>query len=139
MNEEDVERIMQQPWTMTSSDGGLSLPDDGGTHPRSYGAFPRKIREYSMERGVITLEQAIHSSTGLSASVLGIVDRGYLRPGAFADVLVFDPETIRDTATYDDPHSNSEGMVYVFVNGGAAVVDGEPTGDDFGRTLLRAN
>lgn len=135
MNEDDVERIMRQPWNMTSSDGGLTEFGEGAVHPRNYGAFPRKIREYVMERGVITLEQAVYSSSGLPATVLGITDRGFIRPGAYADILIFDPEEVRDTATYDEPHSYSEGMHYVFVNGRPAVAEGEVTQDRHGRLL----
>ena len=135
MNEKDVEAFMKQPWTMTCTDGGLVAFGDGAEHPRAYGAFPRKIRRYVMERGVVTLEQAIHSSTGLTATVLGIEDRGFLRPGAFADVVVFDPETIADKATYMEPHAYSVGMDVVLVNGRFAIDGGKVTDGRFGRVL----
>lgn len=77
MNEKDVEAFMKQPWTMTCTDGGLSEFGSGEEHPRAYGAFPRKISRYVFERNVISLEQAIHSSTGLTATVLGVRDRGF--------------------------------------------------------------
>lgn len=137
MNEKDVEAIMKQPWTMTSTDGGLVEFGKSAEHPRAYGAFPRKIRRYSLDRGVIPLEQAIHSSTGLPAKVFHIQDRGELRAGAFADVIVFDPKTITDVATYEKPHAYSKGMDYIFVNGAPAVVDGKVTAERHGRLLLR--
>ncbi|WP_333588230.1 N-acyl-D-amino-acid deacylase family protein, partial [Phenylobacterium sp.] len=137
MNEKDVELLMRQPWMMTSSDGALPRFGDGAEHPRAYGAFPRKLRRYVIEREVIDWAQAIHSSTGLSAEVLAIPDRGVLREGAFADVLVIDPETIRDVATYQEPHAYSEGMVHVFVNGKPAITDRTVTDQRHGRVLLR--
>jgi len=137
MNERDVERLMQQPWTMTSSDGALGPFGVGGEHPRAYGAFPRKFRRYVLDREVVSMAQAIHASTGLSAEVFSIPDRGVLRAGAYADVLVFDPETIRDVATYQQPHAYSEGMEYIFVNGKPAVMDGEVTDERHGRVLRR--
>jgi N-acyl-D-amino-acid deacylase len=135
MNEEDVERIMRQPWTMTSSDGGIPEFGVGNPHPRSYGAYPRKIRRYVLERGVITLEHMVHASSGLTASVLGPPDRGFLRPGAHADVLVFDPARVRDTATFADPHAYAEGMDVVLVNGRPAILDGELLAERHGRIL----
>lgn len=137
MNENDVEHIMRQPWTMTSTDGGLPEFGVGGTHPRAYGAFPRKFRRYVLDKPVISMEQAIHSSTGLPAKVFNIADRGVLKPGAYADVVVFDPETIRDVATYEKPHAYSEGMEFVFVNGKAAIADGKVTPERHGKVLLR--
>lgn len=137
MNEKDLEALMKQPWMMTSSDGGLVKFGSGSEHPRAYGAYPRKLRRYVLDKGVISMEQAIHASAGLPATVFGIRDRGFLRRGAFADVLVFDPKTIRDTATYDKPHSYSVGMVHVFVNGQAAVTDGKVVPKRYGRLLLK--
>ncbi|MDP2214447.1 amidohydrolase family protein, partial [Phenylobacterium sp.] len=137
MNEGDVERLMQQPWTMTSSDGALVAFGVGGEHPRAYGAFPRKFRRYVMEREVISMAQAIHSSTGLAAQVFAITDRGVIAPGAYADVLVFNPETIRDVATYQEPHAYSEGMEYIFVNGKTALSAGKVTDERHGRVLRR--
>jgi N-acyl-D-amino-acid deacylase len=137
MSEADIETIMKQPWTMTSSDSLLPRFGVGHEHPRAYGAFTRKLRRYALDRPVITLEQAIHSSSGLTARVFGIEDRGVIRPGAFADVIVFDPRTVRDVATYEKPHAYSQGMEYVFVNGRAAVWEGRATPERFGRVLLR--
>ena len=137
MHDDDVETLMRQPWTMTSSDGGLVPLDEGVPHPRSYGAFARKIRLYVNEKGTVGLEDAIRSMTSLPASVFGMSDRGVLRADAVADVVVFDPARVRDVATYTDPHRYSEGMVHVFVNGVAAVRDGAFTGDRPGRVLRK--
>ncbi len=90
-----------------------------------------------IERDVISMAQAIHASTGLSAKVFSIPDRGVIAPGAYADVLVFDPETIRDVATYQDPHTYSEGMEYIFVNGQTALAEGKVTEARHGRVLRR--
>jgi N-acyl-D-amino-acid deacylase len=137
MNEGDVENLMKQPWMMTSSDGALPKFGEGAEHPRAYGAFPRKFRRYVIDRNVISWEQAVHASTGLPAQVFAIKDRGVLRPGAYADVLIINPETIRDVATYEQPHAYSEGMDYVFVNGKAAVADGKVTPQRYGRVIYR--
>jgi N-acyl-D-amino-acid deacylase len=117
MSERDVDLIMRQPWTMTSTDGGLVAMGQGKPHPRSYGAFPRKLRLYVRERNVIDLPSAIRSMTSLSAQVFGLKDRGQIRAGAFADVLIFDPVRVNDPATYQDPHRLAEGMTFIFVNG----------------------
>lgn len=137
MSEADVEAFMRQPWTMTSTDGGLPHFGKTSEHPRAYGAFPRKLRSYVLDKPVIPMAQAIHAATGLPAKILGVPDRGLLREGAFADVIIFDPETIRDLATYERPHAYSVGMDYVFVNGKAALAEGKPTADRHGRVLLR--
>jgi N-acyl-D-amino-acid deacylase len=117
MIESDIELIMRQPFTMTCTDGDLVPFGQGKPHPRGNGAFARKIRHYVNERGAIDLPFAIRSMTSLPASVYGLKDRGVLRPGAWADVLVFDPAKVRDAATYLEPHQLSEGMEYVIVNG----------------------
>jgi N-acyl-D-aspartate/D-glutamate deacylase len=137
MNEDDVETFMKQPWTMTSSDGGLGPFGVGQQHPRAYGAFPRKFRRYVIDKPVLTWEQAVHQSSGLTADVFHFDGRGYLKPGYFADVLVINPETIRDVSTYTKPHAYSVGMDYVFVNGQAAVAAGKVTTGHFGKVLLR--
>jgi N-acyl-D-amino-acid deacylase len=117
MTESDIELIMRQPFTMTCTDGDLVPFGQGQPHPRGNGAFARKIHRYVSERGVIDLPFAIRSMTSLPASVFGLKDRGVLRVGAWADILVFDPAKVRDMATYLDPHQLSEGMEYVLVNG----------------------
>jgi N-acyl-D-amino-acid deacylase len=137
MNDADVRRFMQQPWTFTCSDGTLVPFGQGVPHPRSYGTFPRKIRKYALEDGVITLPFAIHSMTGLPAAVFRIQDRGVIRPGAFADIDVYDLAKVNDPATYLKPHQLAQGMVDVLVNGGFAIKDGRFTGDLHGRVLHR--
>lgn len=137
MSDKDVEAFMQQGWTMTSTDGGLPPFGQTAEHPRAYGSFPRKLRNYVLDKPVIPMEQAIHAATGLPAQVFAITDRGALRKGAFADVIVFDAHKVRDTATYEKPHAYAEGMEYVFVNGHAALANGKPAAARFGRVLLR--
>ena len=137
MNDEDVETLMVQPWTMTSSDGGLVPLNEGVPHPRSYGTFARKIRLYVQEKGVVTLEHAIRSMTSLPAQVFGMTNRGMLRPGMTADIAIFDLGAVRDLAEYADPHHYSEGMIHVFVNGKAAIREGAFTGVRAGRVLRK--
>jgi N-acyl-D-amino-acid deacylase len=123
MAESDMEAYAKQPWVATSTDAGIALPDGpASTHARFYGSFPRKIRHYALDRGVISLEAAIRSSTSLPAQIMGLRDRGQIREGMAADLVIFDLATIRDKATFFEPHQYSEGIDYVFVNG-VAVVD----------------
>ncbi len=135
MNSGDVETLMRQPWTMTSTDGDLVPMGQGVPHPRSYGTYPRKLRLYVKEKGVIDLAHAVRSMTSLPAAVFRVKDRGQIRPGAFADVVVFDLDRVRDLATFQEPHQLSEGMVYVLVNGRLAVDGGEFTDIRAGRVL----
>lgn len=137
MGEEDIRRFMVQPWTMTCSDGELVALGDGVPHPRAFGAFPRKLRRYVVEEKVLTLERAIHSMTGLPATVFRLPERGVLRVGAMADVAVFDLAAVRDVATYEDPHHHSEGMKAVIVNGRVALDGGKVTGERAGRVLAK--
>jgi len=137
MHEDDVRTLMVEPWTMTASDGDLVPMDEGVPHPRSYGTFPRKIQRYVVEEGVLDLPAAIRSMTSLPAQVFRVADRGVLRPGALADVVVFDLESVREVGTFTDPHHLAEGMVHVFVNGEAAVRDGRFTERLAGRVLSR--
>ena len=137
MHEDDVRALMAQPWTMTASDGDLVPLDEGVPHPRSYGTFSRKIERYVVEEGVVDLSAAVRSMTSLPAQVFRLADRGVLRPGAVADVVVFDLERVREVGTFTDPHHLSEGMVHVFVNGEAAIRDGAFTGQLAGRVLTR--
>lgn len=138
MSELDMEHIARQPWVATSTDGGIALPSDGpATHARYYGSFTRKIRHYALDRGVISLEAAIRSSTSLPAQIMRLTDRGQVREGFAADLVVFDLATVRDKATFFEPHQHSEGIDYVFVNG-VAVVDGtRRTGAMPGKVLVR--
>jgi len=131
MNEQDIETFMKDPYVMTSSDGS-------GGHPRLYGTYPRKIRRYVLDKPVITMERMVRASSGQVAETYGIAGRGELKEGNFADVIVFDPKTIREEATYVEPEKLSTGMRWVFVNGQAAVADGVPTGVLAGKGLRKA-
>jgi N-acyl-D-amino-acid deacylase len=137
MSEADIEAIMREPWTMASSDGGLSLPGPSLPHPRDAGAFARRLAVYVRERGVISLDHAIRTMTSLPAAVFGISDRGQLREGAFADVLIFDPAHVVDRATYEKPRELAEGMDWVIVNGVPARREGVFTGARSGKVLKR--
>ena len=136
MAESDIVHLMKQPYTMTSSDGGLVLPTEGKPHPRNYGAFARKLALYVRERGAVTLEHAVRSMTSLPATVFGMPDRGILREGAAADILIFDPAKVVEKSTYVDPHQHAEGMTYVLVNGVVVVDNGQFT-DKLPGTVLR--
>jgi N-acyl-D-amino-acid deacylase len=135
MSEDDIANIMKKDYTMTCSDGGLVAEGEGKPHPRYYGTFPRKIARYVKDRHVIGLAHAIRSMTSLPATVFGFADRGVLREGAYADVVVFDLARIRDRATYEDPHELAEGVADVLVNGAFALQNGRPTGSLAGRVL----
>jgi N-acyl-D-amino-acid deacylase len=138
MSEQDLERIAQQPWVATSTDGGIALPSEGpSTHARFYGSFTRKIRHYALDRGAISLEAAIRSSTSLPAQIMRLRDRGQIREGMAADLVVFDLNTIRDKATFFEPHQHSEGIDYVFINGVPVVDAAALTGALPGKVLTR--
>ena len=137
LDEGDVERIMRHPQTMVASDGRLSRPGDGHPHPRAYGTFPRVLARYVRERGVLTLEQAVHKMTAQPAGRLGLRDRGRVAEGAYADLVVIDPARVRDAATFDRPHQYAEGIPHVVVNGVVAVRDGRPASVRAGRVLRR--
>jgi N-acyl-D-aspartate/D-glutamate deacylase len=125
MDDEDVNLIMKQPWVATASDGSSQVPGDSMPHPRSYGCFARKIGKYALTDKRITLEHAVRSASGLPADILRLPERGYLKKDYFADVVVFDPETFRDTATFDKPHQYATGVKYLFVNGKLVIDDGK--------------
>ncbi|GIW80055.1 MAG: aminoacylase [Gemmatales bacterium] len=139
MTEEDVRLIMKQPFVATASDGATKIPDATVPHPRNYGTFPRKIGYYALQERVLPVEQAIRSATGLPADILKLPQRGYLKPGYFADVVVFDPKTFRDTATFDKPHQYATGVRYLFVNGVATIKDGKYTGALAGKALRHSS
>ncbi len=127
MQEEDVQLAMRAPWVATASDGGAKLPSADRPHPRSFGTFPRKIGYYGRQLKLLSVQQAIRSSTGLPADILGLDDRGYLREGAVADITVFDPEAFIDTATFEEPFQAPTGLKHVFVAGVPAVYNGQAT------------
>ncbi|WP_199195049.1 MULTISPECIES: amidohydrolase family protein [Pirellulaceae] len=137
INEDDVRYVMTFPWVATASDGGAKIPGASVPHPRSYGTFSRKIGLYSVREKIISLNHAVRSSTGLPADILGMTDRGYLRPGQVADIAVWDPKTFLDTATFIKPHQYSEGIKYVFVNGEVALSEGHLTGALPGKALRK--
>jgi N-acyl-D-amino-acid deacylase len=140
MSEENLEKQIALPWVSFDSDAGSMSPEPPfsltSTHPRAYGNFARLLGRYVRERGVITLQEAVRKLAALPADNLGIADeRGRLLPGLFADVVVFDPATITDHATYEDPHQYSTGVAHVFVNGEQVLRDGEHTGALPGRVV----
>jgi len=137
MHPDDVKRLMQQPWTMTSSDGDLVPMGHGVPHPRAYGTFPRRIRKYVFEERTTDLAHAIRSMTSLPATVFRMKDRGVIREGAIADLVLFDPDRIGDAATFQDPHRLSEGIVHVLIGGHFALQDGRPVPTLRGRVLDR--
>jgi N-acyl-D-amino-acid deacylase len=123
MQEADLEYFMKKPYVMTGSDGNIQIPDNSFPHPRSYGTFPRKIRQYVLEKKWITIEQAIRSSTSLPAEILSLDDRGKLKEGFAADIVVFDPDEISDKATYENPHQYSVGVRFLLINGKLVIED----------------
>ncbi len=137
MSEADVTHIMRRPYTMTSSDGGLVAMGEGKPHPRNYGAFARKLSRYVFEKGIIEFEFAVRSMTSLPARVFRLPNRGILREGAWADIAIFDPASIKDMATYTEPHQLAKGMSYVLVNGVVVVEDSEFTSALPGKVLRR--
>jgi N-acyl-D-aspartate/D-glutamate deacylase len=151
MNEDEVRTIMQRPWVATASDGRADLPSIDKPHPRLYGTFPRKIGYYAIREKIIPLEQAVRSASGLPADIFGFsnpesyrgeakatrrdqapqaseLPRGYLKSGMAADVVVFDPRTFIDTATFDEPDQYATGIKYLWVNGVLTVRGSQPTG-----------
>jgi N-acyl-D-aspartate/D-glutamate deacylase len=141
MAEKDVDEIAGTPWVLVGSDGNALAPcgvtGQGKPHPRFYGTFARVLGHCRRDRGLLTLPQAVRKMTGGSAAALGLVERGLLREGYHADVTVFDPATIADLATYDDPHQYAAGVFTVIVNGVLVIDEGEHTGALPGRVLRR--
>jgi N-acyl-D-amino-acid deacylase len=139
MQPDDLKTFMVQPWVMTASDGGFVAKGDGVPHPRNYGSFPRRIREYTLDNEVTDLAFTIRSMTSLPASVYQLTGRGLLLPGYAADVVIFNPGTIRDNATFTDPHQLSSGIEWMIINGKTAIAAGEFTGGRHGKILKRGN
>lgn len=137
LDEGDVRRIMTHPFTMIASDGRLSQPGDGHPHPRAYGTFPRVLGEYVRNQKLLTLEAAVHKMTQMPARRLGLTDRGVLRDGAMADVVIFDAATVKDQSTFTEPHQYPAGIATVIVNGTVSVDGGRATGVRAGRVLTR--
>jgi N-acyl-D-aspartate/D-glutamate deacylase len=140
MQEDEVRLFMREDFVATASDGSaMSLDSPAQPHPRAFGCFPRKIGYYSIEGNVIPLAQAIRSASGLPADILGLADRGYLKAGCHADIVVFDPATFRDTATFEKPLQWATGVKYLLVNGELAVESEKPTGKLAGRAIRHPN
>ena len=121
MDEKDVENIMQHPLTMIASDGRLSAPGIGHPHPRAYGTFPRVLGHYVRNKQLLSLEEAIYKMTSLPAKTYGITNRGKIEEGFMADIVIFDPNTVEDKATFVKPHQYPVGIPYVVLNGQLAV------------------
>jgi N-acyl-D-amino-acid deacylase len=138
-SEDNLTLQMRQPWMKFGTDAGGQDPERarGMTHPRAYGNYPRALGQYVREQGVMSLEEAVRKMTSAVATRLSLHDRGILRAGMFADVVVFDPATITDRATYERPHQLSEGVRHIFVNGVAVVSDGRHTGATPGRAVRK--
>jgi len=135
MHEDDVSRILAFDPTMIGSDG---LPHDEFPHPRLWGTFPRILGHYSRDRGLFSLETAVHKMTGLTAAEFGFENRGLVREGGFADITLFDPDLVRDRATFEEPTRRAEGIHAVLVNGVPVWEDNAPTGQRPGQVLRRA-
>ena len=134
MREDDVRRVLAHPMSMIGSDG---LPHDERPHPRLWGAFARVLGHYCRDEKLFSLPEAIHKMTGLSAQRFGLHDRGVLREGAFADLVLLDPDVIQDKATYENPRQMCEGIERVMVNGEWAFAQGKALGTGSGRFLRR--
>src|SRR5271170_1688367 len=139
MSQSDVTLALQQPWVAIDNDSSGTSPEgilgQEHPHPRAYGTFPRILRKYVREEKVLTLEDAIRKMSALPAQRLRLTDRGVLKAGMWADIVVFDPATVRDLATFDNPNQLSEGMEYVLVNGAPVIEQGKMTGALPGKVL----
>jgi N-acyl-D-amino-acid deacylase len=139
MSEDNVRKQIALPWVSFGSDGGSLAPDGvflkSNTHPRAYGNFARLLGKYVRDEGIISLEEAVRRLTSLPSQNLRIEERGALKAGYFADIVVFDPEEIRDHATFEEPHQYSTGVLHVWVNGEQVLKDGEHTGATPGRVV----
>jgi N-acyl-D-aspartate/D-glutamate deacylase len=139
--EEDMNRALVQPWCSIGSDGlALAVAGplrSGHPHPRSFGTFPRVLGVYARDRALLRLEDAVRKMTSLNAAKIGLIDRGLLRPGQFADITIFDPATVIDRSTYLEPFQYSQGIITVLVNGQTVLEKSAPTGARPGRALRR--
>jgi len=135
INEDDLQRILKHPDTMIGSDGEIPIFGQASPHPRSYGTFVRVLGRYVRDLHVIALEDAVHKMSAFPAQRIGLNDRGVLREGLKADIAVFDPATVRDLATFEQPHQYAEGLAFVVVNGQIAFEDGKMTAARPGRVL----
>lgn len=133
----DVVNIMRHPMTMIASDGRLTQMGEGHPHPRAYGTFPRVLGYYSRQLGVLPLAEAIRKMTSLPAETLGLKDRGQIKSGCWADLVIFDPEKVIDRSTFTDPHQYPDGISYVIINGKISVEQGMYTNARNGKTLRK--
>jgi dihydroorotase/N-acyl-D-amino-acid deacylase len=135
IQEDDLRRILRHPATMVASDGEVTVLGRAHPHPRSYGTFARVLAVYVRDQHVLALEEAVRKMTALPAQRLGLADRGLLKPGMKADLAVWDPTTVRDAATFDQPHQYAEGFAWVVVNGQVVYEGGRMTEARPGRVL----
>jgi N-acyl-D-amino-acid deacylase len=136
IGEDDIRRVLSHPQIAVASDGWTLHPDAGGCpHPRSYGTFARVLGRYVRQEHVLALPEAVRKMTSLPARRLGLRDRGVIRPGAIADLVVFDPATVADKATFTAPHQFCDGVAHVFVNGVHVIDEGTDTGRPAGLVL----
>ena len=136
MDEGDVERILRFPYSMVAADGGVSEFGRGVPHPRNYGTNARVLGRYVREKKVIRLEEAIRKMTSLPAQRFRLMERGLVRPGMWADLVVFDEKTVVDKATFEKPHAYAEGFAFVLVNGEVVIEGGKHSGARPGQILL---
>ena len=135
INSDDVDLIMQHPMTSIASDGPMTVFGVGSPHPRTYGTFARVLGSYVRERNILSLEEAVRKMTSLPAQILSINQRGLIKEGYYADVAIFDPKTILDKATFEDPHQYAVGVISVIVNGEIVIDQGVHNGNRPGRVL----
>ena len=132
MKEENVALGLQQPWVMIGTDASGRAAEGpfsaGKPHPRNYGSFPRVLGYYARQQELFSVEEAVRKMTSLPASKLGLTQRGYLRPGCYADMVVFDAQAVMDRSTFQQPHQYPQGIRWVVVNGQVVVKDGQHTG-----------
>ena len=142
MDEEDVRRVMKDSFTSIGNDASASATEGplfrGKPHPRTYGTFPRVLGKYSRDEGLFPLEEGIRKMTSLPARMLGLADRGIIKHGMAADLIVFDRNTIEDRGTYKDPHKYPDGIEYVIVNGLVILDRGEISFDKAGKVLRKS-
>lgn len=135
IDENDLRRVLAHPASMVASDGGAVAFGSAAPHPRSYGTFARVLGHYVRDVPVLSLETAVRKMTSLPAQRIGLTDRGVIRPGLKADIVIFDPATVRDMATYEKPHQYAEGFQTVLVNGKVVFAEGKMTGEKPGQIL----
>ncbi|MBL7734402.1 MAG: amidohydrolase family protein, partial [Chitinophagaceae bacterium] len=139
MSEEDVKYIMQYPFAMFGADAGVPTYGVGAPHPRGYGTNARVLGRYVREMNVISLEEAVRRMTSLAASRFGLTDRGSIKEGMAADIVIFDEHAVADNATYQNPHAYSSGFEYVIVNGKISIQEGKASNDRYGKSLKKLN